>query len=198
MIELLTGAGLAAAAGLNAYIPLMLIGLASRLLDVVALPPQWAWLENEWVLLILGVLLVVEIIADKVPVVDSVNDWVQTVLRPTAGGLAFGSGANSETVAVTDPAAFFESQQWVPILTGVGIALVVHLARMMARPVLNAVTAGAAAPLVSAVEDAASIILSVLAIVVPILVVVAVPLLAWWLIAALRRARRRRVASAES
>ena len=88
MFEVLTGAGLAAAAGLNAYIPLLAIGLLSRFTDLVSLPPGWAWLENGWVQIILGVLLVIEIVADKVPAVDSVNDWIQTIVRPAAGGIA--------------------------------------------------------------------------------------------------------------
>ena len=71
MLEILTGTGLAVAAGLNAYIPLLLLGLAARFLDVVALPSGWAWLENEWVLGGLAVLLVIEVVADKVPVVDT-------------------------------------------------------------------------------------------------------------------------------
>lgn len=40
MLELLTGAGLAISAGLNAYIPLLAIGLAGRFLDFVTLPPS--------------------------------------------------------------------------------------------------------------------------------------------------------------
>lgn len=192
MIEVLTGAGLAMAAGLNAYIPLLLLGAASRWLDIVSLPGGWAWLENEWVLGILAALLVVELVADKIPVVDSINDWVQTVVRPTAGGLAFGSGATTETVAVTDPAAFFESNQWVPIVSGVIIALVVHLAKLAVRPVLNAVTAGLAAPVVSTVEDVSSVVLTVLAILLPVLVIVAVPLLAWMAVSGVRRIRSRR------
>lgn len=192
MIELLTGAGLAMSAGLNAYIPLLALGLASRFLEPVSLPPAWMWLENEWVLGILAVLLVIELVADKIPVVDSINDWVQTLVRPAAGGLAFGSGSTTETIAVTDPAAFFESNQWVPIVSGVVIALVVHLIKMSVRPVLNTLTAGLAAPVVSAAEDVSSIVLAALAILIPVLVVIAVPLLVWWLIAASRRARTRR------
>ena len=59
VLELLTGTGLAIAAGLNAYVPLLALGLAGRFLDVVQLPAAWSWLENEWVLGILGVLLVI-------------------------------------------------------------------------------------------------------------------------------------------
>jgi len=191
MLEFLTGAGLALSAGLNAYIPLLALGLASRFLEFVQLPDGWSWLENEWVLGILGVLLVIEFFADKIPVVDSINDWVQTVVRPAAGGLAFGSGSTTETLTVQDPAAFFESNQWVPIATGVVLALGVHLAKMMARPVLNAVTVGAAAPAVSFAEDVGSVLVSVLAIILPILVIVSVPLLAWWAFASLAKAKRR-------
>ncbi len=195
MLELLTGAGLAMAAGLNAYIPLLALGLVARFTEIVSLPPAWAWLENEWVLGIVGLLLVVEFFADKIPAVDTMNDWIQTVVRPTAGGLAFGSGSTAETVAVTDPAEFFSSHQWVPILTGVLLALGVHLAKMAVRPVLNFVTAGVAAPVVSVAEDAASVLLAILAVLVPILLVVAVPVLvlgAWLGVRSLRRRHERK------
>lgn len=105
-MEFLTGTGLAVAAGLNAYIPLLILGLGGRFLDFVVLPTNWAWLENPWVLAILAVLLVIEIVADKIPVVDSINDWVQTIVRPVAGGIAFGTGSASGTAVVTDPRRF--------------------------------------------------------------------------------------------
>ncbi len=192
MLELLTGTGLAAAAGLNAYIPLLLVGLSSRFLDWIQLPPAWAWLENEWVLIVLGVLFVIEVIADKIPVVDTVNDWIQTIVRPAAGGILFGSGTSSETVAVTDPAEFFASNQWVPIVIGIVLALVVHAGKTFSRPAANAVTAGFAAPVLSALEDITSVVLSLLAILFPVLVIVGVVGLAIGLIALFRRMRRKR------
>ena len=173
MLEILTGTGLAAAAGLNAYIPLLVLGLASRFLDFVELPAGWTWLSNEWVLVILGVLLVIEIVADKIPAVDTVNDWIQTVVRPAAGGIVFGAGSSSETNAIADPAAFFENNNWVPIVLGIVLSLGVHLAKMAARPALNAITFGAAAPVLSTIEDAGSVTLAVLAILFPVLVVLA-------------------------
>lgn len=174
MLELLTGTGLAVASGLNAYIPLLLLGLTARFTDVVALPANWAWLENQWVLVILGALLLVEFFADKIPGVDTVNDVVQTVVRPTAGGLAFGSGSAASTAAVTDPAAFFGSNQWVPVAVGVLLALGVHLAKMLARPVINAASAGLGAPVASVVEDAGSVLLAVLALLSPVFAVLAI------------------------
>ena len=192
MLELLTGTGLAMAAGLNAYIPLLALGLAARFLDIVALPPAWAWLENEWVLAILGVLLIVEFFADKIPAIDTINDWLQTVVRPAAGGLAFGSGSTAQTRAVTDPAEFFSSNQWVPILTGVLLALGVHLVKTAARPVLNLATAGVAAPVVSFAEDGVSVAMAFLAIALPLLLIVVIPALVIGVVLAIRGYRRRR------
>lgn len=192
MLELLAGTGLAAAAGLNAYIPMLLLGLSGRFLDFVTLPAGWSWLENEWVLGILGVLLVIEIVADKIPAVDTVNDWLQTIVRPSAGGIVFGTGASTETAAVTDPASFFASHQWVPIVTGIVIALVVHLLKAGARPALNALTFGAAAPVASVIEDLSSVVLSVLALLTPVLVIAALVGIVVGFIALLRRTAKRR------
>ena len=189
MLEILTGTGLAFAAGLNAYIPMLLLGLGARFLDFVQLPAGWAWLENEWVLGILGVLLVIEFFADKIPAVDSVNDVIQTVVRPASGGIVFGSGSASETAAVTDPAAFFSSNQWVPIVTGVVIALLVHGAKTAVRPALNVATFGIAAPVLSFFEDVSSVFLSVFALLVPVLVVAAVAGLVVLFVVLLRKRR---------
>ena len=192
MLELLTGAGLATAAGLNAYIPLLVVGLSSRFLDWVDLPPAWSWLSNEWVMLIIGVLLVLEIVADKIPAVDSVNDIVQTVVRPTAGGILFGTGTTSQTVAVTDPASFFASNQWVPIVIGVLLSLTVHVGKTMARPAANAASFGLAAPVLSTVEDGVSIVLTIFAILLPFLVIFGVIGVVIGGVALIRRARRRK------
>ncbi|MGV0849556.1 DUF4126 domain-containing protein [Mycolicibacterium phlei] len=193
-MELLTGLGLATAAGLNAYIPLLALGLLSRYTELVNLPSSWAWLENGWVMTIVAMLLVVEIVADKVPALDSVNDIVQTVVRPTAGGIVFGSGTAAETAAVTDPGAFAQSGQWIPVAIGVVTALVVSLTKSAVRPAANVATAGVAAPVLSSVEDGLSVGLVFVAILVPVLVLVALVALAW---GALRlwRWRRRRAAN---
>ena len=197
-MELLTGAGLATAAGLNAYIPLLLFGLGARFFDWVQLPPAWAWLSNEWVLVVIGVLLVLEIVADKIPAVDSVNDIVQTVVRPTAGGILFGAGTGSQTVAVTDPASFFTSNAWVPVAIGVVLSLVVHVGKTMARPAANAASFGLAAPVLSTVEDGVSLALAFFAIVLPILVIVGIIGVVIGGVALIRRSRRRKKLKADA
>ncbi|HEX9176581.1 MAG TPA: DUF4126 domain-containing protein [Mycobacterium sp.] len=191
-MELLTGFGLATAAGLNAYIPILILGLLARFTDVITLPHAWSWLENGWVLTIVAVLLAVEVVADKIPALDSVNDAVQTVVRPTAGGIVFGSGTAAQTVAVTDPGAFARSGQWIPIAIGIVVALVVHLTKTTVRPVANVATAGVAAPVLSTIEDITSVGLVVVAIVLPVLVLVVVAALVWAAVKLLRRRRRAR------
>ena len=199
MLEALTGTGLAASAGLNAYIPLLTMGLLARYTDAITLPGGWQWLSNGWVIGILAVLLAVEVVADKIPVVDHVNDVVQTVVRPTAGGLAFGAGSASETVTVSDPGAFFGSHQWVPVAAGMVIALCVHGVKAAARPVVNATTAGVGAPVASTAEDFGSVVLSLLAILLPVLVLLGLVALlfgGWWAVRR-RRARKRERRSME-
>src|SRR3954449_11801401 len=86
VLEALTGVGLATSAGLNAYIPLLAVGVFDRYTGLIDLPPSWQWLADGWVIAILALLLSIEVVADKVPVVDHVNDVIQTVVRPTGVG----------------------------------------------------------------------------------------------------------------
>jgi hypothetical protein len=192
VLEALTGTGLAASAGLNAYIPLLIMGLLARFTDAINLPSGWQWLSNGWVLAILAMLLAIEVVADKVPVVDHVNDVVQTVVRPTAGGIVFGAGSSSQTATVTDPGSFFGSHQWVPIAAGILIALCVHGLKAASRPVINATTAGVGAPVASTAEDIGSIVMSLLAILLPILVLLGLVLLVSSSVWAIRRHRQRK------
>lgn len=195
-MELLTGLGLATASGLNAYIPLLTLGLLSRFTDVISLPPGWAWLENGWVMAIVAVLLVVEIVADKIPALDSVNDVIQTFVRPTSGGIVFGSGTAAQTPAVADPGAFAQSGHWIPVVIGVLVALVVSLTKSAARPAANVATAGVAAPVLSTIEDGVSVGLVFVAILIPVVVLVVLALLGWAFFKLWRRRRNRARADA--
>ena len=192
-MELMTGFGLASAAGLNAYIPLLSMGLLGRYTNLINLPSGWSWLENGWVIAIVAVLLAVEIVADKIPALDSINDSIQTFVRPTSGGIVFGSGTAAQTAAVADPAEFARTGQWVPIAIGVVTALVVHLTKTAVRPAANVATAGAAAPVLSTIEDFTSVGLTFAAILIPalvLLILVALAWGAWWLFRRRRRKRR--------
>jgi hypothetical protein len=188
VIEFLIGSSLAASAGLNAWMPLFLLGLADRFVPAMQLPGGWSWLSIDLALWIIGVLLVLEIIADKIPALDSINDIVQTVLRPASGGIAFGAGASAQTIAVDDPTSFFADNAWVPIVVGVGIALAVHVVKALGRVGANTVTGGLAAPVLSTAEDGAAFALAAAALIVPVLALV---LLIGLIVAAVVFARRR-------
>lgn len=192
MLEILTGVTLAASAGLNAYIPLLGLGLLSRYTSIVQLPDGWGWLENGWSLGILGVLLVIELLVDKISALDSVNDVLHTIVRPASGGMVFAAGAGSDTWAVSDPSTFVQSGSIWPFALGVITALVPHLLKMIARPLINAMTAGAGAVVSSTLEDIAAAALTVLAVIVPVLALVGVVAVCTLLIRRLRRALRNR------
>ncbi len=168
--------------------------LLARYTDLITLPASWHWLENGWTIGILAVLLVIEFVADKVPVVDHVNDVLQTVVRPTSGGLVFGAASSSQTMTVDNPGSFFTSHQWVPIAAGILISLTVHGMKATARPVINATTAGFGAPVVSTIEDVTSVTLSLVAIVLPLLVLVFVAGIIAIFIWSIRKLARRRAA----
>lgn len=179
---ILTGLGLAAAAGLNAYIPLVVVG-ALQALGWVDFGSPYNNLANPWVLGVLVVLLIVEVFADKVPVVDSINDVIQTVIRPAAGAVLMAA-----STGLTD------MPPSVALIAGLLTAGAVHGTKAAIRPVVNAGTAGAAAPVVSTGEDIVSTGLAFIAILAPILVLFVLAGFVWLVVRWLRK--RRRVAPA--
>ena len=185
-MDLLTGIftafGLSASAGLNAYIPLLLVGLLARYTNFIKLSSPWDTLANPWIILMLCLLVIIEMLADKVPVVNHINDLIQTLVRPAAGAIAFAASAN----VVTD------INPVLALASGLLIAGSVHVAKAGAvRPIVTATTGGAGNIPVSIAEDILSTGLSFLAIVVPILVgtllIILAAFLIYWLY---RRANR--------
>ena len=179
-MDILTGLTLAAPAGLNAYIPLLAVALAERF-GWLTLSSPWDLLGEWWAIGLVAVLLVVEIVADKVPAVDHVNDAIQTVVRPAAGGLLAVSAsgeADASSIAL--------------LVAGVLIAGGVHSVKATTRPVVNASTAGVGAPVVSTLEDILALVMTVLAIVVPILAALALIALVVATLLLVRKWKRRR------
>lgn len=189
MFAILTGLGLSASAGLNAYIPILVVGLLARFTDVIALPHQFAWMSHGWAIAVLAVLLAAEIVLDKVAVVDHVNDAIQTFVRPAAGGAVF---AATNAAARIDHSGWMVDHPWVGTVLGVLVALCVHVTKAGVRPVVNVGTAGVGTPFVSAAEDAMSLTMSLVALLVPALVVVFLLALVLIGLRLTRRLRRRR------
>ncbi len=156
--NIIAGFGLAAPAGLNAWLPLLITGLAGRL-HFITLAAPFDILTSTWALLVIGFLLTIEVFADKIPAVDSINDIIHTFIRPAAGGVLF--AAQSGMVHGMDPTFSF--------ILGALSAGSVHVVKAGARPLITATTGGLGNPLVSLVEDMISAGATVLALVVPIL-----------------------------
>jgi len=193
MIAALTGMGLSAAAGFNAYIPFLIVALIARFTDVLDLPSGFAWMESSWAIGIGTILLIAEFALDKIPAIDTVNDTIQTVIRPAMGGVIFAATQAAESI---DSSQWMQENSWVGIVLGVLVSLLVHSGKMAARPVINAGTLGMGAPVASTVEDGASVGLSLIAIFLPLLVIAALGLIVWvfvWIWLRIRRMRSQRV-----
>ena len=192
MIAALTGMGLSAAAGLNAYIPFLVVALIAKCSDVITLPQSYAWIESWWAIGIGAVLLLTEVVLDKIPAVDTVNDAVQTFIRPSMGGLVFAATSAAENL---DHSTWMTQNPWVGVVLGIIVSGLVHTGKTVSRPAINAGTLGFGAPIASTVEDGTSVGLSLVALFIPVLVVVFLVALAWlliWLWLKVRRWRRRR------
>lgn len=190
MLAALTGAGLSAAAGLNAYIPFLIVALIARFTDYIALPAQFAWIESDWAIGAAAVLLLGEVVFDKIPVIDHINDAVGTFVRPASGGLIFAATQAAEDFE--QGSSFMADNPWIGVVLGIVTAGIVHTGKAVTRPVVNASTLGIGAPLVSTAEDTASVGLSFVAIFFPIIVIFVLLLLLWGGIALWRSGRRRR------
>jgi len=176
MFEIFTAIGLAIAAGLNAYIPLLAVGLLSRFTDFLNLPEGWLWLESDVALVIFAVMVVLEFIADKVPVVDSVNDVLQTAIRPASGGALFAVGVDADT-SFDSFGAFLESPAIPWMVLGIVLALIPHIFKLIIRPIINFLSAGFGAVASSVIGDIMTVVLIILAIFAPILIPVAIVLM---------------------
>ena len=88
-----TAFGLSASAGLNAYLPLLVVALAAKYSNLIKLNEPWDVMTSWWVIGALIVLLLIEMTVDKIPAVDTVNDIVQTVGRPIAGAILFAASS---------------------------------------------------------------------------------------------------------
>ena len=152
----------------------------ARFTDLITLTPPWDTLESWWVIGVLTVLLVIEIIADKVPVVDSINDVIQTFVRPVAGAVLFAGSAG----VITDV------HPVLALVCGLLISGGVHAVKATARPIVTATTGGVLNPVMSTAEGVLSLVLAVLAIVLPVLALLLLLLVIIWFIRRHRKKRR--------
>jgi Domain of unknown function (DUF4126) len=179
------GIGLAACAGLRAWLPLLLAGALARF-GFIELGPSFHFIASNRALVLFGAATVIEIVGDKFPAVDHALDALSTVLRPAAGTLL----AASVMWQVSDPLTALA----LGAAVGAPAALVPHAAKSLLRAGSTALTGGLANPVLSFVEDVAAVVLFILAVVVPVLVAAGLLLVAFLVV----RRFARRPASAVS
>jgi hypothetical protein len=169
LLGIFSGFGLSASAGLNAYIPLLVVALLARFTDLIHLSEPWDALTNWWVIGTLIVLSVIEFFADKLPAVNHINDAIHTILRPTAGAILFAASAR----VITDV------HPVLSLIMGLFVAGSVHAAKSIAiRPAVTATTGGAGNIPVSILEDVIATVTSFLSIVVPFVIAILMLILA--------------------
>jgi hypothetical protein len=175
LLGIFSAFGLSASAGLNAYIPLLVVGVLAHYTNLIKLSSPWDTLANPWILILLGILLIIEMLADKLPAVNHINDLIQTFVRPVAGAIAFAASTN--VVHGINPV--------LALACGLLVAGGVHLAKSaVVRPLVTASTAGTANVAVSAAEDITSTVVSFVAIIIPIAIAIFLGImilfLLWW------------------
>jgi hypothetical protein len=157
-VAMFAGFGFASAAGLNAWITLFVVALAGRL-GFLTLSSPYDVMTSVPVMVGLFIMMLIEGLADKIPVVDHASHVVHFVLQPIAGAILFASQANVIT-SMSPMLAFF---------VGALVAGTIHTARATVRPVVTVSTAGVGNPVVSAAEDVAALTITIGSIIAPLL-----------------------------
>ncbi len=161
LFQILMGIGLAASAGLRAFLPLLVVGVAGRV-GWVPLSDSFAWLADWPALIVLAVAVMAEVLSDKFPAVDNFLDMIQVFVKPVAGTILVAS-------VVTDLSPLQTTV--LALILGSGTAGTVHIVKAKTRLVSTVSTAGIANPVLSVAEDATSLAGSVLSLIVPPVVV---------------------------
>lgn len=180
LAALLSSLGLALPAGLNAWLPFLILALADRYTSVIDLAGPYDFISSTPGLIIILLLLPIELIADKIPGLDHVSDIVHTAIRPVAGAIL--------AAAVADASG--DLNVWLGGVIGLTGAGATHAAKMSTRPVITASTGGVGNPVVSMIEDFIATISSLVAVFLPLLLLVVLPLFGYSLYAIWKRMRR--------
>jgi hypothetical protein len=176
------GVVLAATAGLRAFLPVFSASLMAWMTDL-PLPDDLVWLERPQTVLIFGVATLLEILGDKIPVVDHLLDSIQVLTKPALAVLA------------ATPFLYQLAPEYsvgIGILVGAPLALGVHSAKATARVGSTATTGGVGNPLLSVAEDVAAIGAIVIGFLAPLLALAVMAVTVFFIVRLALRVRRRR------
>jgi len=143
------GVGLASVAGVRAFVPLALYMLFAQLGYIV--PPDLLGLPGDWTVVgVFWALAVVEILLDKVRVLDPWFGYTMVVVRALAGAVLF------ETMF--EPGALLDGGAVPGLALGGGIAAFVAVLKLLLRPVSGTESAGVSTAFLSTIEDVVAIL----------------------------------------
>ena len=166
------GMGSAWLSGFNLYATVLTLGLLQRF-RLVQLPGNMEFLSHWWVIGVAGALYLMEFLADKIPVVDSVWDAIHTFIRVPAGAVLAASA-----FAHFDPAV-----RVMALLAGGTLALGSHGTKASVRVAANTSPEPFSNAFLSIIEDIFTVGLAALAafhpVVILVIVLVFVLLLIW-------------------
>jgi hypothetical protein len=150
-------------AGINLYATVATLGLLGRFAEL-KLPGELEVVTSWWVIGVALFLFVIEFIADKIQLVDSVWDIVHTFIRIPAGAV----------LAATAFGDFDRKVQVIALLLGGGLALSSHGTKAAARALINTSPEPVSNIVVSLGEDVLAVVTIVLAVFVPVVVFVVI------------------------
>ena len=162
MTAILPGLGLAAAAGLNAWVILLLFNGLYLLLPLEFPGPTSAWLSSHGVLTAALILFLAEFVADKIPIVDHLWNLLQTLLRPVVGALLVLSVVPESSGAARIGLA----------LAGAVATLATHFVKSTTRLTSTAATSGMTQFALSLAEDVVAVALAALLFFQPLFTVI--------------------------
>jgi hypothetical protein len=173
----LTGLGLSAAAGWNAWAVLLLFNGLFLLLPQEFPGSTAALLSSHFAVTAAAILFLLEFVADKIPIVDHVWNLLQTLLRPVVGALLTIAAVPDTTVPTRIGLA----------LAGAATTLATHLVKSTTRLTSTAATRGMAQLALSLAEDAIAFTIGALVFFVPTFTAILLAALAFLLILHRRR-----------
>lgn len=157
------GMGSAWLSGFNLYATVVTLGLLARF-HLVTLPGELDFVSHWWVIGIAGAFYLVEFLADKIPVVDSVWDAIHTFIRVPAGAV----------LAASAFAHFNPAVRIAALLAGGTLAFGSHATKASVRMSANASPEPFSNFFLSTIEDIFTIGLTALAAFHPIVILVIV------------------------
>ncbi|MEP7028037.1 MAG: DUF4126 domain-containing protein [Candidatus Eisenbacteria bacterium] len=174
------GIALAACAGMRAFLPLLVVGIAGRFANF-QLSEGYQWLSTDGALVTFGIAVIAETLADKVPILDHALDTAGMIIKPAVG-------------TMVAAAMFVHLSPFHATLLGIAvggtIATTVGLAKAKVR-ILSSLTTGTLLnPVLSFVEDVVATVIAAVALIAPFLALAFIAAIVVYAVRRLGRPRR--------